>query len=158
MGVWEVVSGTRERPTEENSTREEIEKWNYEELTARNILLNIVDNDRLQMLTSCEIVPEMWKILEQKYEQNSMSNKMMLDEKLQASRQEGKTLDASMKELTHIFDKMRGINQEIKDEQKVLAFLRGLNKDYAILVEILKHTPGITCKTTKTSAVCWKLW
>ena len=92
MGVWEVVSGIREKPTEEASTREEIEKWNYDELTARNILLNIVDSDRLQMLTSCEIVPEMWKTLEEKYEQNSMSNKMMLDEELQALRQEGKSL------------------------------------------------------------------
>ena len=157
MGVWEVVSGIREKPTEEASTREEIEKWNYDELTARNILLNIVDSDRLQMLTSCEIVPEMWKTLEEKYEQNSMSNKMMLDEELQALRQEGKSLEKYMKELTHIFDKMRGINQEVKDEQKVLAFLRGLNKDYAILVEILKHTPGITYETAKTSAIMHQL-
>ena len=157
MGVWEVVSGTREKPTEENSTREELNRWNYDELTARNILINIVDSDRLQMLTSCEEIPEMWKILEEKYEQNSMSNKMMLDEELQALRQEGKSLDAYMKELTHILDKMRGINQEVKDEQKVLAFLRGLNKDYSILVEILKHTPGITFETAKTSAIMHQL-
>jgi hypothetical protein len=45
----------------------------------------------------------------------------------------------------------------MRDEQKLLYFLRGLNKDYGVLVEVLKHTPGVTFESAKTSAIMHQL-
>jgi hypothetical protein len=78
MEIWGYVSGTIPKPNE--SEGERLRKWNKKDLTARNVFLNAVDEERLQMLTSCMSSQAMWQVLVEKYEVVSIANEMRLDE------------------------------------------------------------------------------
>ena len=143
MEVWEYVSGEIAAP-DENASMEVKRMWRRQDLTARNVLCNSVDDERLQMLTQCKSAAEMWKVLGDKYEVVSIANEMRLDEEFNSLRQGNKYVDGYLKELNATIDNLRGIGKIISDRAKMLAFLKGLNKEYGVLSVMLENQTGMT--------------
>jgi hypothetical protein len=152
VGVWEVVSGTREPPTDQSST-EYRNKYKKDELTGRNILINVVDSERLQMLTSCNFAPQMWRILEEKFEIISTANEMRLDHEFSNQKQGNKSVDAYLKCINESIDKLRGIGKIVTDKNKLLTFLKGLNKKYNVLTVMLENTENMTFERASALAI-----
>ena len=143
MGVWDVVSGEREEPGPQ-STQVFRAKYNKDELTARNILLNILDDERLQLITQCDHVPQMWKVLEEKFEVITAANKLRLELEFTNQRQGNKTIDEYLRSINESIDKLRGIGKEIADQDKLFTFLKGLNKEFKIITVMLENTDNMT--------------
>ena len=152
MEIWGYVSGEIALPPD--SAPEKARKtWRRKDLTARNVLINAVDEERLQMLTSCKTSQEMWQVLTEKYEVVSIANEMRLDEEFSNVRQGSNSVSSYIKELTAAIDNLRGIGKVITDRGKVLSFLKGLNDDYSVLSIMLEHQEGITFEKAKASVL-----
>ena len=152
MEIWGYVSGEIPMPPDSASEKQR-KTWRRKDLTARNVLINAVDEERLQMLTSCKTSQAMWQVLTDKYEVVSIANEMRLDEEFSNVRQGSNSVSTYIKDLTAAIDNLRGIGKVITDRGKVLSFLKGLNDDYSVLSIMLEHQEGITFEKAKASVL-----
>jgi gag-polypeptide of LTR copia-type/Integrase core domain/GAG-pre-integrase domain/Zinc knuckle len=143
MDVWRNVNGEAPPPPEDAPSEDQMD-WLQDDLSAMNVLCNTVDDERLQLLTHCNSSAEMWKVLVDKYEVVSTANKIRLDVEFNNLRQGSKSVDAYLKELNATVDKLRGIGKIVPDEEKMLAFLKGLNREFGVLSVMLENQTGMT--------------
>ena len=143
MDVWRNVSGELPQPSQTAPYEDQMD-WLQDDLSARNVLCNTVDDERLQLLTHCHSSAEMWKVLVDKYEVVSIANEMRLDEEFNSLRQGSKSVDAYLKDLNATVDKLRGIGKIVSDRAKMLAFLKGLNREFGVLSVMLENQTGTT--------------
>jgi hypothetical protein len=123
MDVWRNVNGKAPQPSKDAPSEDQMDSL-QDDLSARNVLCNTVDDERLQLLTHCNSSAEMWKVLVDKYEVVSTANKIRLDVEINNLRQGSKSVDAYLKELNATVDKLRGIGKIVPDEKKNACILK----------------------------------
>jgi len=143
MDVWDYVNGNIQRPPM-SSPEKERRSWKKYDLLARNVLCNGVDEERLQMLTECNTSAEMWKVLQDKYEIVSVANQMRLNQEFHSLKQGSNSVNTYIRQIDAAIDNLRGIGKVVTDEERLLAFLKGLNEEYEVLASILENQDDMT--------------
>ena len=140
-GLWEIVNGTENSPTDEK----EIPKYALGRDHALATIVLSMEPTLLYLLGSGPEHPAaVWNKLADQFQKKTWSNKLTLQRKLYDLKlKEGKSVQKHIKALTEIFDELAIIGDPLNDESKVVHVLASLPESYDMLVTALEASPDV---------------
>ena len=98
-----------------------------------------ISTSQLYLVTSLEEPKNVWDALCDHYERDTLANKSMLKKQyFRTEMKEGTSIEAHMKYLKELTDKLAAIGSSISEEDKVVTLLGSLPKSYSALVTALE--------------------
>ena len=126
LGLWDYVNGDFPKPSLQEASQSEIIAWNEGNNDAEGVIMSSITKSQMQLLTSCESAHEMWLKLKETYQAESQANKMRLLEQYHSfSMKKGTTMEAYIRAMDSLVDKLRGVGELVSDHSKVLNLLKG---------------------------------
>ena len=98
-----------------------------------------VHSSHIYLVTTCETAKEVWDTLEAQYERNTLANKLFLKRQFFTTKmKEDQSVQAHLKAMKEITDKLGAVGAAVADEEKVVALLISLSPSYETLVTALE--------------------
>ena len=103
---------------------------------ALSTLVMAISTSQLYLITSCE---DAWDALYNHFERSTLANKLMLKkEYFRMEMKENITIEAHLKKMKELTDKLAAIGAPISEEDQVVTLLGSLPSDYSTLVTALE--------------------
>ena len=136
-GLWGYVDGTEQLPENANAqTRAEFQKKSQ---GAFSVIVMAISTPQLYLVTSYEQPKDSWDALRNHFERETLANKLFLKKKyFRAEMKEGTSIEAHLKDMKEITDKLAAIGSAISEEDQVVTLLGSLPRSYATLVTALE--------------------
>ena len=136
-GLWGQVDGTDKLAEGANAAvRAEFLKKSQK---AFSIIVMAVSTPQLYLITSCEEPKEAWDKLREHFECKTLANKLFLKKQyFRTQMQEGASIDAHLKHMKEITDRLAAIGAPISEEDQVVTLLGSLPHNYSTLVTALE--------------------
>ncbi len=143
-GLWNYVDGTAVLAGE--ATAEIREKFKSEQQKAFSIIVMSVSSSLLYLITSCELPKDAWDTLKKHFERDTLANKLYLKKQyFRKEMCEGTQINAHLKEMKVLADKLASIGAPISDEDQVVTLLGSLPSSFTTVVTALEaRSDGLT--------------
>ena len=106
---------------------------------ALSTLVMAISTSQLYLITSCEKPKDAWDALCNHFERSTLANKLMLKkEYFRMEMKENITIEAHLKKMKELTDKLTAIGAPISEEDQVVTLLGSLPSDYSTLVTALE--------------------
>jgi hypothetical protein len=133
--LWTVVDGSESLPTGER----ELNEYSRRVQKAMATLVLSVTSSKLYLITSCETPKDVWSNLRGHFEKDSLTNKIYLKKQyFRLEMKAGSSVEAHLKKMKDITDKLDAIGAPVADEDKVVTLLGSLPSTYSTLVTALE--------------------
>ncbi len=139
-GLWTIVKGTEEAPTE----ADKLAKFNAHRDRALALIVLSVDPTILYLLGDPTDPAAVWEKLACQFQKKSWANKLYLRKKLYSLiLKEGDSVQHHIRKLTEIFEELAVVGNPIEEEDKVVHLLASLPESYSTLVTALEANPEV---------------
>src|SRR6218665_2710615 len=130
--TWTVVQGDTPDPVPDDWQRKD-------EKAQCTISLTVEDNQLVHNICNCTIAKDMWKQLQKAHERSNLSSKMNLKKKLYKMRlQDDQNLQEYISAVLRLVEQLRGVGEEVSDQQVATLLLCGLPDEYETLITALE--------------------
>ena len=143
-GLWKYVDGSA--VLAEDATEEQRTKHQSESQKAFSTIAMSVNASQLYLITSCEEPKEAWDVLKKHFERDTLANKLFLKKQyFRREMSEGSSIDAHLKEMKELTDKLSSIGAPISEEDQVVTLLGSLPPSFSTVVTALEaRVDGLT--------------
>jgi hypothetical protein len=140
-GLWGIVDGTETVPgAGQAAARAEFNKRSQK---AQATIVLGISTTQLYLVTTCETAKDMWDVLKQHFERDSLANKIYLKKQyFRMEMKDGTSVEDHLKQMKELTDKLAAIGAPIGEEDQVVTLLGSLPASYAALVTALEARPG----------------
>lgn len=136
-GLWGVTEGTETVPDEANA--ETVSQHHRKLQKALTTIVLGICPTQLYLITSHEDPKEAWDALKQHFERDTLANKLFLKKQyFRAEMREGTSVEAHLKKMKELTDKLAAVGAPITEEDQVVTLLGSLPSNYAALVTALE--------------------
>ena len=98
-----------------------------------------IDTPQLYLVTSYDQPKDAWDALRNHFERETLENKLFLKKKyFRAQMKQGTSIEAHLKDMKEITDKLAAIGAPVSEEDQVVTLLGNLPCSYATLVTALE--------------------
>ena len=114
-----------------------------------------VSSSLLYLITSCELPKDAWDTLKRHFERNTLSNKLFLKKQyFRKEMCEGTPINAHLKEMKMLADKLASIGAPVSEEDQVVTLLGSLPASFATTVTALEaRSDGMTMDYVQESLI-----
>eukprot|EP00731_Ephydatia_muelleri_P018948 Em0011g988a len=142
-GLWGIVDGS-ERLAEDASVQQQAE-FRKRAQTAFSTLVLSISSSQLYLITSCEELAPAWVALRNHFERDTLVNKLMLKKQyFRMEMKEGSSIEAHIKAMKELTDKLAAIKAPISEEDQVVTLLGSLPSSYSTLVTALEARDAVS--------------
>eukprot|EP00731_Ephydatia_muelleri_P012155 Em0006g1049a len=142
-GLWGIVDGS-ERLAEDASVQQQAE-FRKRAQTAFSTLVLSINSSQLYLITSCEEPAPAWVALRNHFERDTLVNKLMLKKQyFRREMKEGSSIEAHIKAMKELTDKLAAIKAPISEEDQVVTLLGSLPSSYSTLVTALEARDAVS--------------
>ena len=140
-GFWKYVDGSTALPDE--PTPEQTAKYQSESQRAFSTIAMLVSSSQLYLITSHEEPKQAWDALKDHFERDTLANKIFLKKQyFRKEMREGTSVEAHLKEMKELTDKLRSIDAPITEEDQVVTLLGSLPSSFSTVVTALEARAG----------------
>ena len=123
----------------EDSSAQVRAEFEKKEQKALSTIALVVSTPQLYLITSCEKPKDAWDALRNHFERKTLANKLYLKKQyFQSEMKEGTSIEAHLKYMKEITDKLASIGAPIPEEDQVVTLLGSLPQGYCTLVTALE--------------------
>ena len=106
---------------------------------AFSTIVMAINSSQLYLITSFEQPKDAWDALRNHFERDTLANKLMLKKQyFRTEMKEGTSVEAHLKSMKELTDKLAAIGAPISEEDQVVTLLESLPQSYSTLVTALK--------------------
>ena len=106
---------------------------------ALSTIVMAISTPQLYLVTSCESPKDVWDMLHNHFECETLANKLFLKKKyFRKEMKEGMSMEAHLKEMKELTDKLASIGAAISEEDQVVTLLGSLPSSYSTIVTALE--------------------
>jgi hypothetical protein len=146
--TWSVVRDDRPDPVPDG--------WDRKDEKAQCTILLTVDDNQLIHICNCTTAKEMWTELQKVHERSNLSSKMYLRKKLYRMKlQSHQSMQEFINATLLLVEQLRGVGEEITDQQVATLLLCGLPDEYETLITALeaREEDDLTLEYVKSKLV-----
>ena len=141
-GLWGYVDGTE--ALREDASAQQRADFKKASQKAFSTIVMAICTSQLYLVTSFEERKDAWDALRDHYERDTLANKLMLKKQFfRTEMKEGTSIEAHMKHMKELTDKLAAIGAPISEEDKVVTLLGSLPKSYSTLVTALEARENV---------------
>ena len=134
---WGFIDGT-EVLAEDANAQAQAEFQRRSQKTFSTIIIAI-STPQLYLVTSCEQTKEAWDSLHNHFERDTLANRLFLKKQyFRTEMKEGSSMEARLKHMKEITDRLTAIGAPISEEDQVVTLLGSLSQSYSTLVTALE--------------------
>ena len=152
--LWGVVDGTE--TLQENASAQQRTDFNKKSQKAFSTRVNImsINSSQLYLITSCEEPARAWTALRNYFERDMLVNKLMLKKHyFRMEMKDGTSIEAHIKSMKELTDRLAAINAPIAEEDQVVTLLGSLPPGYSTLVTALEARDAIRLSYVQQSLI-----
>ena len=139
--LWGVVSGEKQRPTEE----EEARKWDELDEEARQVIVMTVNDNQNSYLFDETSAKGMWDRLKEAYQEVSVSNRLRLKSAFNTYRKDpAHTISQHVSKVKELVQQLKAVGVTVAKEDVILILLDSLPEEYRIVKTSLKSQRDLT--------------
>ena len=113
-----------------------------------------ISSSQLNLITSCEEPADAWMVLRDHFEQDTLVNKLMLKKQyFRMEKKEGTSVEAHIKDMKELTDRLAAIKAPIAEEDQVVTLLGSLPPSYSTLVTALEARDTISLRYVQQSLI-----
>ena len=136
-GLWKFVDGTA--VLADGASEEDREKFRTEQQKAFSTIVMALSSSLLYLVTSCELPNDAWNTLKKHFERDTLANKLFLKKQyFRKEMSEGTSINAHLKEMKMLADKLALIGAPVSEEDQVVTLLGSLPASFATVVTALE--------------------
>ena len=136
-GLWKFVDGSA--VLAEDATGDVREKFQAEQQKAFSTIVMSISSSLLYLITLCEVPKDAWDTLKRHFERETLGNKLFLKKQyFRKEMSEGTSINAHLKEMKMLADKLASIGSPVSEEDQVVTLLGSLPPSYATIVTALE--------------------
>jgi len=129
--TWTVVQGDTPDPVPDD--------WQRKDEKAQCTISLTVEDNQLVHICNCTSAKDMWKQLQKVHERSNLSSKMYLRKKLYKMRlQDDQNMQEYISAVLRLVEQLRGVGEEVSDQQVATLLLCGLPDEYETLITALE--------------------
>src|SRR6218665_2420439 len=129
--TWKVVQGDTPDPVPDD--------WQRKDEKAQCTIPLTVEDNQLVQICNCTSAKDMWKQLKKVHERSNLSSKMYLRKKLYKMRlQDDQNMQEYISVVLRLVTQLRGVGEEVSDQQVATLLLCGLPDEYETLITALE--------------------
>ena len=137
MALWNYVDGSA--VLAEDANERDRTDYSVKSQQAVSTLVMAITTPQLYLVTSCEGPKEIWDALRGHYERETLANKLFLKKQyFRKEMKEGTSMEAHLKEMKEITDKLSSIGAPISEDDQVVTLLGGLPPSYSTVVTAIE--------------------
>lgn len=136
-GLWKYVDGSAVLADDaDDRMRTDFSEKSQKALST---LVMAISTSQLYLVTSCEKPQEVWDALRGQFERDTLANKLFLKKRyFRKEMKDGTPIEAHLKEMKEITDKLASIGAPISEEDQVVTLLGSLPTSYSTIVTALE--------------------
>ena len=136
-GLWKYVDGTE--VLAEGATDATQRTFRDNSQKALSTIVMAISTPQLYLVTSCESPRDVWDTLRSHFERGTLANKLFLKKKyFRKEMKEDTSMEAHLKEMKELTDKLASIGAAISEEDQVVTLLGSLPPTYSTIVTALE--------------------
>ena len=102
------------------------------------LLVTSINSDLVHLITECQTAKEIWDKLKQRFERNTVANKLFLKQKFFSLKmKDSDSLDEHLRRMKEITDQLAAIKAPIPEDEHIVALLLSLPRSYNTLITAL---------------------
>jgi hypothetical protein len=140
-GLWGYADGTEALGEDATAlVRAEFQKKSQKEFST---IVMVIRSSQLYLITSFEQPKDAWDALRNHFERDTLANKLMLKKHMEMK--EGTSVEAHLKSMKELTDKLAAIGAPISEEDQVVTLLGSVPHSYSTLVTGLEaHVDNVS--------------
>ena len=151
-GLWGYVDGTE--VLREDASAQERADFKKASQKAFSTIVMAISTSQLYLVTSFDEPKDAWGALRDHYERDTLADKLMLKKQyFRTEMMEGTSIEAHMKHIKELTDKLAAIGAPISEEDKVVTLLGSLPKSYSTLVTALEARENVSLSYVQQSLI-----
>ena len=151
-GLWGYIDGTE--TLREDASAQQRADFRKASQKAFSTIVMAISTSQLYLVTSLEEPKNAWDALRDHYERNTLANKLMLKKQyFRTEMKEGTSIEAHMKYMKELTDKLAAIGAPISEEDKVVTLLGSLPKSCSALVTALEARERVSLSYVQQSLI-----
>ena len=132
-GLMKYVDGTERLADDADAATQRTFRDNSQK--ALSTLVMAISTPQLYLVTSCESPKDVWDTLRNHFERETLANKLFLKKKyFRKEMKEGMSMEAHLKEMKELTDKLASIGAAISEDDQVVTLLGSLPSSYSTLL------------------------
>ena len=150
--LWGFVDGTE--VLRDDASAQQQAEFNKKSQKAFSIMVMSVSSSQLYLITSYEEPGRAWTALRNHFERDTLVNKLMLKKQyFRMEMVEGTPMEAHIKTMKELTDRLAAINAPIGEEDQVVTLLGSLPPSYSTLVTALEARDAVTLSYVQQSLI-----
>ena len=146
------IDGTEVLP--EDTSAQQAADFNKKSQKAFSTIVMLISSSQLYLITSCEGPRRAWVALRSHFEQDTLVNKLMLKKQyFRMEMKEGTSMEAHIKNMKELTDRLAAINAPIAEEDQVVTLLGSLPPSYSTLVTALEARDAVSLSYVQQSLI-----
>jgi hypothetical protein len=151
-GLWGFVANTE--VLRQNPTAQQEAEFKSKLQRAFSTLVMAISPSQLYLITSYEKPNEAWDALCAHFEGDTLANKLFLKKQyFRMQMREGTAVEAHIKQMKELTDKLAAIGAPISEEDKVVTLLGSLPQKYSTLVTALEARENVSLSYVQQSLI-----
>ena len=139
--LWGHVDGTATSPAlSESSSSNSNAQSAFEKAQRKTkaLLVTSINSDLVHLITECQTPKEIWDKLKERFERNTVANKLFLKQKFFSLKmKDSDSLDEHLRRMKAITDQLAAIKAPIPEDEHIVALLLSLPRSYNTLITAL---------------------
>ena len=137
-GFWGLVDGTDQLADGASDAATREYEFRQKAQKAFSTIIMAIGTPQLYLVTSCEQPKEVWDNLCNHFECETLANKLFLKKQyFRTEMKEGTSVEAHLKQMKEITDRLAAIGAPISEEDQVVTLLGSVPPSYSTLVTAL---------------------
>ena len=150
--LWGFIDGTE--VLQENASAQQRADYNKRSQKAFSTIVMSISSSQLYLITSCEDAARAWTALRNHFERDTLVNKLMLKKQyFRMGMKDGTSMEAHIKNMKELTDRLAAINAPIAEEDQVVNLLGSLLPSYSTLVTALEARDVISLSYVQQSLI-----
>ena len=150
--LWGLVDGTE--VLQDDASAQQRADFNKRSQKAFSTMVMSVSSSQLYLITSYEEPRRAWTALRNHFERDTLVNKLILKKQyFRMEMTEGTSMEAHIKTMKELTDRLAAINAPIAEEDQVVTLLGSLPPSYSTLVTALEARDAVTLSYVQQSLI-----
>ena len=150
--LWGFIDGTE--VLQDDASAQQRTDFNKRSQKAFSTMVMSVSSSQLYLITSYEEPRRAWTALKNHFERDTLVNKLILKKQyFRMEMAEGTSMEAHIKTMKELTDRLAAINAPIAEEDQVVTLLGSLPPSYSALVTALEARDAVTLSYVQQSLI-----
>ncbi|XP_046856238.1 uncharacterized protein LOC124449354 [Xenia sp. Carnegie-2017] len=136
--LWRHVDGSVTNPDASDSSSGARIAFLKAQKKTKALLVTSINSDLVYLITECQTPKEIWDKLKERFERNTVANKLLLKQKFFSMKMEDSdSLVEHLRHMKEITDQLAAIKASIPEDEHIVALLLSLPRSYNTLIAAL---------------------